>query len=59
MAQAITRLCLREYLYAVLVNVSRGIEIRFGYDYYMYVHTRLSCAQLKKIVDKNKIVFRS
>ena len=45
----IIKLCLREYVYAVLVNLKRDLQIEFGYDYYMYVHTRLEAGELHKI----------
>ncbi|WP_303031591.1 hypothetical protein [uncultured Duncaniella sp.] len=51
----IIKLCLREYVYAVLVNLKRGLQIEFGYDYYMYVHTQLETAELQEIASNHSL----
>lgn len=49
----IIRLCLREYIYAVLVNLKLNLQIEFGYDYYMYVHTLLNMNELHEIASSH------
>lgn len=48
----IIRLNLREYTYTGLTNLKKGLEIHFGYDYYMYCNTKLPTDILEKEVRK-------
>ena len=49
----IIKLCLREYMYVVLVNLKRDLQIEFGYDYYMYVHTQLGTEEIHEITSRH------
>lgn len=49
----IIKLCLREYMYVVLVNLKRDLQIEFGYDYYMYVHTQLETEEIHEITSRH------
>lgn len=52
------RLCLRECCYAIFTNNSHNYNIKFGYDYYMYIHTILPKSQVEEVVSANNLFFR-
>lgn len=52
------RLCLRECCYAIFTNHLHSFHIKFGYDYYMYIHTVLPKAQVEDVVSSNQLYFR-
>lgn len=49
---SVIRLNLREYTYTGLTNFKNGLEIHFGYDYYMYCNSKLPTTILQKEVHK-------
>ena len=51
----VVKLCLRECLYAVLVNLKHNLQIDFGYDYYMHIHTQVDEKILQEIASRNKL----
>ena len=40
-------------MYVVLVNLKRDLQIEFGYDYYMYVHTQLETEEIHEITSRH------
>jgi hypothetical protein len=46
------RLILRNYIWCKLV-ADTNLEIHFGYDYYMYIVSRLACANVVRDIQKN------
>lgn len=51
----VVRLCLRECLYAVLINLKHKLQIDFGYDYYMHIHTQIPYEIVSKITTQNNL----
>lgn len=51
----VVKLCLRECLYAVLVNLKHNLQVDFGYDYYMHIHTQVDENILQEIASRNKL----
>lgn len=52
------RLCLREYCWAVFSNKTHNFLVKFGYDYYMHVHTVVPQKQVIEIVNRNGLYLR-
>lgn len=48
-------LCLREYAYIRLSNISHKIDIDFGYDYYLHIGTNLPKDVLMSITKQEKL----
>ena len=48
----VVRLNLREYSYTALTNFKKGLEVHFGYDYYMYFNTKMSIDILREEIRK-------
>lgn len=49
---SVVRLNLREYTNTTLTNLKKGLEIHFGYDYYMYFNTKLPIGILREEIRK-------
>lgn len=52
------RLCLRECCWAVFSNKTHNFLVKFGYDYYMHVHTAVPKNQVVEIVTRNGLYLR-
>lgn len=48
----IIRLNLRGYTYTALTNLQKGLEIHFGFDYYMYFNTKFPIDILREEIRK-------
>jgi len=51
--EIVMKLILRESVWCQLVNLSKRLYVRFGYDYYMYFNTRLKMEKYKNHIEKN------
>jgi len=51
----VVMLCLREYAYIRLRNISHKLDIDFGYDYYLYIGTILPKVELSNIIKQEKL----
>ena len=52
------RLCLRECCWAVFSNKIHNFLVKYGYDYYMHVHTAVPKNQVVEIVTRNGLYLR-
>lgn len=52
------RLCLRECCWAVFSNKTHNFLVKFGYDYYMHIHTVVPKNQVVEIVTRNGLYLR-
>ena len=50
--EVIMRLILRNSVWCDLVNLSKRLYVRFGYDYYMYFNTKLKVEEYKEHIEK-------
>lgn len=48
----VVSLNLRGYTYTALTNLQKGLEIHFGYDYYMYFNTKLPIDIVREEIHK-------
>ena len=51
----IIRLCLREWINVCLVNNCKHIYVRFGYDYYVSILSKIDYSSLENIIKKYKL----
>lgn len=51
-------LCLRECCWAIFTNHSHDFHLKFGYDFYMNIHTALPKPQVENIVAANHLYLR-
>lgn len=51
----VVKLCLRECLYAILINLKQKLQIDFGYDYYMHIHTQADEKIIREIAYRNNL----
>lgn len=51
----VLKLCLRECLFTVLVNLRHKLQIDFGYDYYMHIHTQVDEKIIREIAYRNNL----
>lgn len=49
------KLCLREKMWCIFVNMTRNFELAFGYEYYLILHTEIPYNELREIVGKNHL----
>jgi len=51
-------LCLRECCWAIFSNMAHNFLVKFGYDYYMYIHTVIPKLQVTEIINLNQLYLR-
>lgn len=51
----VIQLCLREYAYIELQDLSHNLRISFGYDYYMKINTMLSKQKIENLLKGLKL----